>query len=134
MKRLFFVSAVAVSLAAGFLLRSLSAAPRDNAPSEAGRAAASAAEGDEWEFCAVARAQFVPGPRGNQYWIVYFRGEGVQTVTVETGVSGNAQGKAIAKLGSEGWELVGEGTLDTGRPAGPREELPRALFFKRPRR
>ena len=72
-----------------------------------------------------------PSPRGGQYWIVYFRGDsGVSTTTVEAGVGGNAQAKAIATLGSRGWEMVGEGTLDTGRPAG-RDEPPRALLFKR---
>lgn len=135
MKRLVFASAVAASLAAGFVARSLSWSATFPAPAvAAARAGAAEGEGVEWEFAAVTRAQFLPGPRANQYWIVYFRGEGVQTVTVETGVSGNAQGKAIARLGGEGWELVGEGTLDAGRPAGPRDDPPRALFFKRPKR
>ena len=134
MKRFVFVAAVALSLAAGFVIHSMSAAPNGVATAAEAGAVTVNSDGPEWEFAAVARAQFLPGPRGNQYWIVYFRGEGVQTVTVETGVSGNAQGKAIAKLGIEGWELVGEGILDTGIPAPGRNEPPRALFFKRPKR
>jgi hypothetical protein len=123
-----------LSSAAGFAIRSLSVGP-----SAAPAAAASAPAQDDgedrqrWEFAAVTRAQFLGGPRGNQYWIVYFVGDGVKTATVETGVSGNAQGKAIAMLGSAGWEMVGEGTLDTGRAAPGRDEPPRALFFKRRR-
>ena len=133
MKRVLLVAAVVLASAAGFAIRSLSlkepAAPAAQAP---------CAAGDEkwwWEYAAVTRAQFAPGPRSaGQYWIVYFGGEGgVQTTTVESGVGGNAQGKAIATLGSRGWEMIGEGTLDTGRPAG-RDESPRALLFKRCRR
>ena len=134
MKRIMFASALVVSLAAGYGVRSLSTGAPHVTAAEA-RAPSNEGEELDWEFCAVTRAQFIPGPRGNQYWIVYFRGDGVQTVTVETGVSGNAQGKAIARLGSEGWELVGEGTLDTGRPPAGRDDTAgRALFFKRLRK
>ncbi len=131
MKRTVFVLTIMLALVAGFFIRSWSSTALRVA--EARPATVSSVE-NEWEFCAVTRAQFLPGPRGNQYWIVYFRGEGVQTVTVETGVSGNAQGKAVARLGSEGWEMVGEGTLDMGRPTTGRDEQPRALFFKRLKR
>jgi hypothetical protein len=128
MRRFLLVAAVVLSSAAGFAIRSLSlkspAAPA---------AEASAQQSEEywtWEYAAVTRAQFAPNPRGGQYWIVYFRGEsGVSTTTVEPGVGGNAQAKAIALLGSRNWEMVGEGTLDTGRRE--RDEPPRALLFKR---
>lgn len=128
MKRIIFAAALAAALTAGYAARGLFAGE----PAAAAHAVKSEdTDAAEWEFCAVARAQFLPGPRGNQYWIVYFRGEGVQVVTVEAGVSGNAQGKAIARLGAEGWQLVGEGTLDTGRPPSRDEPAGRALFFKR---
>jgi hypothetical protein len=133
MKRILLVAAVVLSSAAGYAIRSLSLKASD-AP--AAEASASAQDDDErqwWEYAAVTRAQFAPSPRGGQYWIVYFRGEGgVSTTTVEAGVGGNAQGKAIATLGMAGWEMVGEGTLDTGRRE--RDEPPRALLFKRRRR
>lgn len=92
------------------------------------RAAGDESGGSKWEYCAVTKAQYAASIRGGVFWIVYFRGGGVQTVDVETGPGGNAQGRAIAKLGEEGWELVGEGVLDarqTGRDA------PTGLLFKR---
>lgn len=128
MKRVLLVAAVMLSSAAGFAIRSLSL----KAP--VAPAAEASAQNDEerwyWEYAAVVRAQFAPSPRGGQYWIVYFGGDGVKTTTVDSGVGGNAQGKAIATLGASNWEMIGEGTLDTGRPAG-RDEPPRALLFKR---
>ena len=104
MKRILLGAAVVLSSAAGFAIRSLSL----KAPvAPAAEASASAQDDDErqwWEYAAVTRAQFAPSPRGGQYWIVYFRGEGgVTTTTVESGVGGNAQAKAIATLGSQGW-------------------------------
>jgi hypothetical protein len=93
------------------------------------RAAAQRDDGRKWEYCAVAKAQFVGSNRGGVYWISYFRGGGVQVENVETGPSGNALAKAVAKLGEEGWEMVGEGPLEirAGIPGG----TPSALFFKR---
>ena len=90
-------------------------------------------EGVEWEYCAVVKAQ-TPGSTRLVYWIVNFRGEGVRVESVEAaGVSGNSFGKAVAKLGDEGWEMVGEGPLPVPldpRP-GPPTNAPSAYFFKR---
>ena len=133
MKRILLVAAVVLAAAAGFAIRSLSLKPSVAPAAEASAPAQDADERLWWEYAAVTRAQFAPSPRGGQYWIVYFGSEsGVKTDTVEAGVGGNAQGKAIALLGSRGWEMVGEGTLDTGRRE--RDEPPRALLFKRRRR
>jgi hypothetical protein len=91
---------------------------------------AAAARADlEWEFCAVTKAQYVGSVRGGAYWIIYFRGENVQTVPVETGPTGNAFARAISKLGDEGWDMVGEGPLEI-RP-GQTGGTPTAIFFKR---
>jgi hypothetical protein len=82
-----------------------------------------------WEYCAVVKAQYPGNPR-LVYWIAYFKGDSVKTEDVQTGVSGNAFAKAVAKLGDEGWEMVGEGPLETvmlQRPGG----APNAIFFKR---
>ena len=96
-------------------------------------ARAAAAPRDEgWEYCAVVKAQ-VPGAVRVVYWIVNFRGEGVKVDPVEAGLAGNSFGKAVAKLGDEGWEMVGEGPLQVGpdpRP-GPPTVAPSAYFFKR---
>jgi hypothetical protein len=133
MRRFLLVAAVLLSSAAGFAIRSLSLKAPVAPAAEASAPAQDAEEGWYWEYAAVTRAQFAPSPRGGQYWIVYFRGDsGVSTTTVESGVGGNAQAKAIVTLGSRGWEMVGEGTLDTGRRE--RDEPPRALLFKRRRR
>ena len=89
--------------------------------------------GVEWEYCALVKAQ-TPGAVRVVYWIVNFKGEGVRVEPVEaTGVSSNSFGKAFAKLGDEGWEMVGEGPLPVGpdpRP-GPPAGAPSAYFFKR---
>jgi hypothetical protein len=85
-----------------------------------------------WEYCAVVKAQ-VPGSVRLVYWIVNFRGEGVKVEPVEAGLTGNSFGKAVAKLGDEGWEMVGEGPLQVSpdpRP-GPPANAPSAIFFKR---
>lgn len=84
----------------------------------------------QWEYCAVTKAQFANSSRGGAYWISYFRvGGGIDTETVETSVTGNAFAKAVAKLGEQGWDMVGEGPLEIrpGQPGG----APTAIFFKR---
>lgn len=84
----------------------------------------------QWEYCAVTKAQFAGSSRGGAYWINYFKvGGGIDTETVETGVTGNALAKAVAKLGEQGWDMVGEGPLEI-RP-GQTGGAPTALFFKR---
>lgn len=93
-------------------------------------ASARVAQGGRWEYCAVTRAQFVGSPRGGQYWITYFRGNNVRVETVEAGVTENGLAKAVSRLGDEGWEMVGEGTLDIGPGRGT---PPAALYFKRAR-
>ena len=92
------------------------------------RAASRYAADLQWEYCAVVKAQYVGSPQGGIYWIAYFRGEGVRTEDVRVGPSGNAFGKAVAKLGEEGWDMVGEGPLEI-RP-GPGGTTT-AVFFKR---
>lgn len=88
-------------------------------------------ESDErkWEYCVITKAQFAGSIRGGQYWIGYFRRGNVQVETIEAGVMESALGKAVFKLGEEGWEMVGEGPLEV-RPAGP-GSTPTALYFKR---
>jgi hypothetical protein len=82
----------------------------------------------QWEYCAVVKAQYVGSPQGGIYWIAYFKGEGVRTEDVRVGPTGNAFAKAVARLGEEGWDMVGEGPLEV-RP-GP-GGTPTAVFFKR---
>ena len=131
MNRRHYLLTVALSLAAGLaghaLHGSLAAPPAAHA-----RAAAEPRRESQWEYCAVVKAQGPPTPR-LFFWITYFRDEGMKTETVEATLGGNSYSKAIAKLGTDGWEMVGEGPLDI-RPdprPGASANAPTALFFKR---
>jgi len=124
-----FASSLALAVVAGFAGHSFVECLRAGAVAEA-HAGARRAAGERWEYCAVTRAQFQGSPRGGQYWITYFRGTNVRVETVEAGVTENGLAKAVSRLGEEGWEMVGEGTLDMGPARGT---PPPALYFKRPR-
>ena len=84
--------------------------------------------GPGWEYCAVTKAAYAAPSRGGLYWIVYFRESGVQITEVEiSATEDSGPAKAIAKLGGEGWEMVGQGPLEI------RRGTINALYFKRPR-
>jgi hypothetical protein len=130
MNRKHYLLTVALALVAGsaghFLYGTLLT------PQGAEARAASARYADvQWEYCSVTKAQpAVPTARGGAYWINYFKTGGViETEWVETGPSGNAFAKAVAKLGEQGWDMVGEGPLEVkpGQPGG----TPTVIFFKR---
>lgn len=126
MNRRHYLLTVALSLAAALTGHALygTFAP------EAARAAAEPRRESQWEYCAVAKPG-VATPR-LIFTIFYFRGEGgMRTEPVEAGLGGNSYGKAIAKLGDDGWEMVGEGPLDIRPDPRPGAEAPTAIFFKR---
>src|SRR5215218_7531163 len=106
MKRSHFLFTVALSLAAGCAGYALSGGLLSPRPAEARAPRAS-----EWEYCAVVKAQ-AGDPRRIIYWINYFKGEGVRNEPVEANLGGNSFAKAVARLGDEGWEMVGEGPLE----------------------
>ena len=82
---------------------------------------------DRWEYCSLSKAM-VGQSRGGLYWITYFRNDGAQVVEAEElATERYGPAKAIAKLGAEGWEMVGEGPLEM-RAGGLN-----AIYFKRPR-
>ena len=86
-------------------------------------------DGPRWEYCALSKANYTGSSRGGIYWISYFREAGVQVVEVEESASDrNGMTKAIARLGEEGWEMVGQGSLDVRSGTAVN-----ALYFKRPR-
>ena len=129
MKRRHYLLTVALSLAAGLAGHALVGALPAATPAEARRPRAS-----EWEYCALVKAQ-TGDPRRVIYWINYFKGEGVRNEPVEAGLGGNSFAKAAARLGDEGWEMVGAGPLEVlpvVRP-GPTTGVPTAVFFKRPK-
>ena len=81
-----------------------------------------------WEYCAVSRAGYTGSTRGGTYWVSYFKEAGVEIVEIEEKVSeqqGASIARAMAKLGEEGWEMVGQAELPlkTGRFE--------AIYFKR---
>lgn len=84
--------------------------------------------GARWEYCALSRAGDTGSGKGGVYWISYFKDTGVEIVEIEEKVSeqqGTSTARAIAKLGEDGWEMVGSGELPvrTGRFE--------AIYFKR---
>jgi hypothetical protein len=104
MNRRHYLLTVALSLAAVLAGHALYG-------SLAARASAEPRRDSRWEYCAVVKAQGLPTPR----------------------LGGSSYAKAIAKLGEDGWEMVGEGPLDI-RPdprPGASANAPTALFFKR---
>jgi hypothetical protein len=81
-----------------------------------------------WEYCALSKAA-VGQSRGGLYWITYFQYGGAQIVEAEeTATERYGPAGTIAKLGNSGWEMVGEGPLET-RAGGTN-----AIYFKRPQR
>lgn len=127
MNRRHYLLTAALSLAAvpaGHVLYGTFAAP------PAARAAAEPRREAQWEYCAVVKPQGPPTPR-LIFWITYFRDEGMRIETVEAPLGGTSYAKAIAKLGTDGWEMVGEGPLDIRPDPRPGANAPTALFFKR---
>jgi hypothetical protein len=89
---------------------------------------AGAPPAERWEYCTISKAGYTASNRGGSYWISYFRDTGVEIVEVEERAleqQGSAVVKAIARLGNEGWEMVGQADLPV--KAGRVE----ALYFKR---
>ena len=125
MTRKYLLLTLALVLAAGLLGHALRGETSTHA---AGPRATDDAPDLQWEYCAVVKAQYVGSPQGGIYWIAYFKGEGVRVEDVKVGPQGNAFAKAVAKLGEDGWDMVGEGPLEI-RP-GP-GGTPTAVFFKR---
>ena len=115
---------LALVLVAGLVGGAITGRMNYTVPTQAQRAPGRGVR-DRWEYCSLSKA-LVGQSRGGLYWISYFHTTGVQVVEVEelaTESSGPA--KAIAKLGDEGWEMVGEGPLEM------RAGKTNAIYFKR---
>lgn len=121
---LLIVMAFGVFLYGSVLNRAVPAASAESVSAEKGDIRA----GLRWEYCAVSRAGYTGSSRGGTYWVSYFRESGVEIVEIEEKVSdqqGAQISRAMAKLGEEGWEMVGQAELPvkTGRFE--------AIYFKR---
>jgi len=83
---------------------------------------------DRWDYCSLSKAA-VGQSRGGLYWITYFRNGGAEIVEVEESATERyGPAKGIAQLGQDGWEMVGEGSLEM------RAGNTNAIYFKRLRR
>ena len=121
--------ALAACFAGGAALRGGDSGVRPAQASQSSSSESRRWEGARWEYCALSKASYVGSSRGGIYWISYFRETGVHVVEVEESASDkNGMTKAIARLGEEGWEMVGQGSLDVR--AGTAVN---ALYFKRPK-
>ena len=120
-------------LAAGLIAGAITGRMNFAVPTQAQRAdpaadRTAARSPERWEYCSLSKAM-VGQCRGGLYWITYFRTGGAQVVeTEELATERYGPSKAIAQLGAEGWEMVGEGPLEM-RAGGLN-----AIYFKRPRR
>ena len=130
MNRRHYLLTIALSLSAGLAGHALYGALLAPRAVEA-RAATAAPRETQWEYCAVVKGQ--AGTPRLFYWITYFREEGARTETVEAGLGGNSFVKAVAKLGEDGWEMVGEGPLEIRADPRPGSSAGTvtAIFFKR---
>jgi hypothetical protein len=125
MKKVGYASLLIVVALGGFL--SAGALNRAAGKNDDGSEAV-AAPAERWEYAAVSKAGYTASNRGGTYWVSYFRDTGVDIIEVEERASeqqGAAVVKAIARLGNEGWEMVGQAELPvrTGRLD--------AIYFKR---
>lgn len=130
MNRSHIALTIILALAAGFAGKSLAGAASRTTIAANTRPASVKGDASEspWEYCAVLKAQTPGSLRGGVYWISYFKGERIETLTIEAGPTSNALSKALNKLGNEGWEMVGPGPLEViAAPGG----TPTALYFKR---
>jgi hypothetical protein len=136
MNRRHYLLVIALSLVAGLAGHALYGSLLSPQPVEARAAqpvearAASEPRDLQWEYCAVSKAQYAAATPRVIYWINYFRGEGVKVDPVEASLGGNSFAKAVAKLGEDGWEMVGEGPLEANVPVRPGSGA-NAIFFKR---
>jgi hypothetical protein len=80
-----------------------------------------------WEYCALRGAPHqgpARGPAGGNPAIWNFTPNGIQVSEIQGGNEQNETAKAIARLGAEGWEIVGVVMLPSNAPL---------LYFKRPK-
>jgi hypothetical protein len=118
----FVLAALGGGALAGRFYASAQQPPPTPRPSRAERLAP-----QRWEYASLTRAAVGPG-RGGLYWISYFSNKGVRVVEVEEqATEQGGPAKAIAQLGMDGWEMVGQGPLEI------RQGGLNAIYFKRPR-
>ncbi|HLF85250.1 MAG TPA: hypothetical protein VI837_13835 [Blastocatellia bacterium] len=87
-----------------------------------------ALEARKWEYCAIAGVNWDSKRNSSSATIGFITATGRRFETWDAGSSGDPLSIAIARLGSEGWEVVGQVVYNPGLP----EYRPDTLLFKRP--
>ena len=133
------VLAFALVMATGFVGGALASPGRSSEPAQTQqKQEQKKADARDWEYCWVRRPELRGWPDKPVIitHVSYWRTDSFldQTFEVEQGRAGDiaetekiAQARLMAKLGSEGWELVGQGPILTVNSNPP----PTVIYFKR---
>jgi hypothetical protein len=85
-------------------------------------------EARKWEYCAIVGVAWDSRRNSSSATIAFITAAGRRFETLDGGSSGDPMSIALAKLGSEGWELVGQVEYNTSGP----DHRPDTWLFKRP--
>ena len=83
-------------------------------------------EARKWEYCTIAGVSYDRNRNSSSATIAYFTGAGRRLEEVDGGRGNDPLPAAFAKLGSEGWEMVGQMQF-----TNQSEYRPDTFFFKR---
>ena len=83
-------------------------------------------EARKWEYCTIAGVSYDSNRNSSSATIAYLTGAGRRFETVDGGRGNDALPAAFAKLGLEGWEMVGQMEY-----TNQSEYRPDTFFFKR---
>lgn len=89
----------------------------------------------KWEYCAVGPVKVSQTLEGHYPWMINFKNEGLYANRIQKQGQLNERdilAQTIAKLGDEGWEMVGMGTVP-GAGSGEHNEPAHLIYFKRPK-
>ncbi|MEI7554984.1 hypothetical protein [Candidatus Chlorohelix sp.] len=79
----------------------------------------------KWEYCCViGMGKLMRNLEPSFPAIWFFREDGIEIVDIKSKTEGNDVAKVIARLGLEGWEMVGAGNNGTEH---------HSLYFKKPK-
>jgi hypothetical protein len=85
-------------------------------------------EARKWEYCTIVGVSWDSKRNSSSATIGFITAGGRRFETLDGGSSGDPMSIALAKLGSEGWELVGQVEYNSYRS----EHHPDTWLFKRP--
>jgi hypothetical protein len=85
-------------------------------------------EARRWEYCTIVGVSWDSKRNSSSATIAFMTAAGRRFETLDGGSSGDPMSVALAKLGSEGWELVGQVEYNSNGS----EHHPDTWLFKRP--